>query len=108
MNAAEHALGMAWDEGSAELAAMVEPSGLFGLDRKIQALTRVAALIATEPCVSSYRWAIDAAITHGATEEEIIDVLLAIAPIVGLDRVTSAAQEFTHVIGYGIARKRKD
>ena len=42
------------------------------------------------------------AISLGATEEQIIDVLLAVAPVVGLARVTSAAPELALALGYDV------
>ena len=39
---------------------------------------------------------------QGATEEEIIDVLLAVAPVVGLARLTSAAPELALALGYDV------
>ena len=66
------------------------------------ALARVAALIAAEASLASYQWAIDAAIAAGATEEDILDVLLAVAPVVGLARVTSAAPELALALGYDV------
>ena len=39
----------------------------------------------------------------GATEEEIADVLLAIAPVVGLGRVVSAAPDVATALEYDIA-----
>jgi len=85
--------------------AMIGTSGLIGLDCKTRALTRVAALMATESRVSSYQWAIDAAIAYGATEEEIIDVLLVVAPIIGMARVTSAAPELVLLLGSDVERQ---
>jgi alkylhydroperoxidase/carboxymuconolactone decarboxylase family protein YurZ len=39
----------------------------------------------------------------GASEEEISDVLLAIAPVTGLGRVVAAAPEVATALGYDIA-----
>ena len=80
------AAGVTASADAATLGHAIEASGLIGLDPRTQALTRVAALIAVESCVTSYQWAIDAALEHGASEEDLIDVLLSIAPLVGLER----------------------
>ena len=87
-------------EDGATLSSTIEASGLIGLDPKTQALTRVAALIAIESCVPSYQWAIDAALEHGASEEDLIDVLISIAPIVGMERATSAVPQLARLIGF--------
>ena len=39
----------------------------------------------------------------GATEDEIADVLLAIAPVAGLGRVVAAAPDVAIALGYDIA-----
>ena len=93
---------LAMSDESATLGAVIANSDLVGLDRKTCTLTRVAALIAIESRVSSYQWAIDSAIACGATEEEIVDVLLAVAPVVGLARVTAAAPELALALGYDV------
>jgi len=77
-------------------------TGLLGMDAKTSALARLAALIASDACTASYQWAVDASIARGATEEDIVDVLLAIAPIVGLARVTSAAPELALALGFDV------
>jgi alkylhydroperoxidase/carboxymuconolactone decarboxylase family protein YurZ len=93
---------LAMHDESVTIGAMIGTSGLIGLDGKTHALTRVAALIAAESSIASYQWAVDAALAEGATEEDIIDVLLAVAPVVGLARVTSAAPELALALGYDV------
>ena len=44
----------------------------------------------------------DRAIEAGATEEEIVGVLVAVAPAVGLARVVSTAPRLALAIGYDI------
>jgi len=73
-----------------------------GLDQKVEALTRLAALIARDAGVSSYHWAIDDAIAGGATDAEIIGVLVTVAPIVGLACVASAAPVLALALGYDV------
>jgi alkylhydroperoxidase/carboxymuconolactone decarboxylase family protein YurZ len=82
--------------------AMSTRSAPTGLDRKICALARAAALIASGSSVSSYQWAIDDAIANGATEAEIVGVLHAVAPIVGLARVAAAAPGLALALGYDV------
>jgi 4-carboxymuconolactone decarboxylase len=92
--------GVSAAEDGGTLSTAIEASGLIGLDPKTQALTRVAAVIAIESRFSSYQWAIDAALEHGASEEDLIDVLLSIAPVVGLERATSAAAQLARLVGF--------
>ena len=93
---------LAMNDEAAVLSAVLGESGLVGLDRKTCTLVRLAALIAVQSPVASYQWVIEGAIAQGATEEEIIDVLLAVAPVVGLARLTSAAPELALALGYDV------
>ena len=48
-------------------------------------------------------WSASRALAAGATEDEIADVLLVIAPIAGLGRVVGAAPGVATALGYDIA-----
>ena len=75
-----------------------------GLDPKDHALVRLAALIALGASCVSYGWAVDAALAAGATADEIVGTLMAVAPITGLARVVAAAPAIARSIGYDIDR----
>ena len=47
-------------------------------------------------------WSASRALAAGATEDEIADVLLAIAPVAGLGRVVAAAPDVATALGYDI------
>ena len=47
-------------------------------------------------------WSASRAIAAGATEDEIADVLLAIAPVAGLGKVASAAPDVATALGYDV------
>jgi alkylhydroperoxidase/carboxymuconolactone decarboxylase family protein YurZ len=70
-----------------------------GLDAKAHALVRLAGLVALEAAPASYQWGVAAALAAGATDEEIVGMLAALAPIVGTARMTSAAPEVALAIG---------
>jgi alkylhydroperoxidase family enzyme len=72
------------------------------LDDKTGALVKVATLVALEAGSSSYQWAVDAAHAASAEDTEIIDVLLEVAPIVGMARVNAAALALALALGYEI------
>jgi alkylhydroperoxidase/carboxymuconolactone decarboxylase family protein YurZ len=72
------------------------------LEPKTQALVRLAALIALEASSVSYSWAIEAALATGATVDDILGTLIAVAPITGLARVVAATPEVACSIGYDI------
>ena len=73
-----------------------------GLDPKTHALVRLAALVALDAAPASYQWNASMALASGATVDEIVGVLIAVAPNVGLARIVSAASEVALAIGYDI------
>jgi hypothetical protein len=54
-----------------------------GLDPKIQALVRLGGLVAMGVASVSYHGAAEAALDAGATAEEVVGTLIAVAPSVG-------------------------
>ncbi len=70
------------------------------LDPKTLALVRLAALVAVRGAVPSYGAHADAAVTAGATAAEIVDVLVAVVPVVGLPSVVAAAPDLAMALGY--------
>jgi alkylhydroperoxidase/carboxymuconolactone decarboxylase family protein YurZ len=69
------------------------------LDAKTAALVRLAGLVAIQSAPASYQWSVTAALAVGATDGEVVGVLVALAPIVGIARVNSAAPEVALAIG---------
>ena len=74
----------------------------FGLDPKTAALARVGALAAIGAPGVCLEWSTTAALAAGATEDEITGVLLAIAPVAGLGRVTGAVPGVAAALGYDV------
>jgi len=72
------------------------------LDPKTHALIRLAASLAVDAAPSSYQSIVQAAQATGATVEELVGCLIAVAPIVGLARVVSAAPELALALGYDV------
>ncbi len=70
-----------------------------GLDARTFALVKIAALIALDAPPASYAWQIGNALDEGATPEDILGVLHAIAPQVGGPRVVAAAPELMLALG---------
>jgi alkylhydroperoxidase/carboxymuconolactone decarboxylase family protein YurZ len=81
------------------LAIGLEDIETSGLDPKVHALV---ALLALDAAPASYQWVVGAALASGATLEEIVGVLIAVAPTVGVARVVSAAPELALALGYDI------
>jgi alkylhydroperoxidase/carboxymuconolactone decarboxylase family protein YurZ len=91
------------DEGFAEDQAGLGlglPASL--LDPKTAALARVGALAAIGSLAACLEWGTTAALAAGATDDEITGVLLAIAPVAGLGRVTAAVPGIAAALGYDI------
>ena len=74
-----------------------------GLDQKTHALVRLGALLAIEATVSSYQPNIAMALAAGASVDEIIGTLVAVAPDVGRVRAVAAAPELALALGYDVS-----
>jgi alkylhydroperoxidase/carboxymuconolactone decarboxylase family protein YurZ len=72
------------------------------LDAKTHALIRLGALLAVDAAPSSYQASVEAASAAGATVDEIVGAVIAVAPTVGLARVVSAAPELALALGYDV------
>jgi len=72
------------------------------LDAKTAALARVGALAAIGSPEVCLEWSASRALAAGATDDEITGVLLAIAPVIGLGRVTGAVPGVAAALGYDI------
>jgi alkylhydroperoxidase/carboxymuconolactone decarboxylase family protein YurZ len=70
-----------------------------GLDGRTFALVKIATLIALDAPPASYAWQVANALEDGATPEDLIGVLRAVAPQVGGPRVIAAAPELMLALG---------
>jgi 4-carboxymuconolactone decarboxylase len=84
-------------ENSAELRSMLRDDS--GLDPRSFALCKIAALIAVDAPPASYLWQVAGALDAGVSPRDIIGVLTAVAPQVGLPRVLAAAPEIMVALG---------
>jgi 4-carboxymuconolactone decarboxylase len=73
-----------------------------GLDPKTHALVRLGALLALGAAPVSFHCSVEAAVAAGATEDEIVGALIAVAPVIGVARVISATPEVALSMGYDI------
>jgi 4-carboxymuconolactone decarboxylase len=89
------------DEGFVEDQAGLglDPAGKSTLDPKTIALLQVAVSVALGSPAVCLEWSTGRALAAGAGEDEITDVLLAIAPVAGLGRVVAAAPEVATALG---------
>ena len=72
------------------------------LSPKAHALVRLAAMLALGAAPVSYQWTVGAALDAGATTEEIIGTMIAVAPICGIARVVQATPDVALPIGYDL------
>ena len=78
-----------------------------GLDPKSLALVRLGGLVAAGGAVPSYGELSDAAVSAGATTNEIVDVLVALIPVVGLPCVVAAAPRIALALGYDVEEEKQ-
>jgi 4-carboxymuconolactone decarboxylase len=87
---------------SAALTLREEAREATGLDGRTYGLVKIAALIALDAPPASYMWQVANALDGGATPEDIVGVLRAVAPQVGGPRVVAAAPELMVALGLSL------
>src|ERR1700756_1210683 len=83
-------------------------AGTPALYPKTVALLQLAASVATGAPPVCVGGSTGRALAAGATDEEITDALLAIAPVTGLGRVVCAAPDVATALGYDVAAALDD
>ena len=78
-----------------------------GLDPSAFGLVKIAALIALDSPPASYLWQIANALDDGATPEQILGVLRAVAPQVGGPKSIAAAPEIMVALGLSLPAGRE-
>jgi 4-carboxymuconolactone decarboxylase len=72
------------------------------LSEETRALIQLTALLAAGACTTSLRWAAELASRSGADDDQIVEVLVTAAAIVGGARVVAEAPRLALAIGYDI------
>lgn len=92
------------DERSIErvLTQSESAEGELALKPKVDLLVRLGALLALGAATSSLRSTVQHALDAGATDAEIVGVLIAVAPAVGMARVVASAPKLAVAIGYDL------
>jgi 4-carboxymuconolactone decarboxylase len=72
------------------------------LDPRSCSLGRMAALYALDGPEPSYGWAASIALASGVTSDEMVALLIAIAPVIGSARVVAAAPKLGLALGYDV------
>ena len=84
------------------LSTAARDEGHVRLDARGRALGRLATLFALDGSVSTYGWATSAALGAGVTSDEIVELLVAMAPLIGSARVVCAAPKLGLALGYDV------
>jgi 4-carboxymuconolactone decarboxylase len=91
-----------FDEGLAGTRFGPHLTGPTALDGKTVALLQVAVSVALGSSAVCLQRSTARALAAGATKDEVVDVLLAIAPVAGLGRVVSAAPKVATALEYDV------
>jgi len=86
----------------AGLSCVDEPASERHLGDRTRALVRVASLAAIGGSVETFRWTIQDALEAGADQDEVVAVLLAIAPLVGVARISAIAPVVALALDYDL------
>ena len=84
------------------------PAGTTALDARTASLLQLAVSVAVGSPGACPGWSASRALAAGATDDEIVDALLVIAPVVGLGRVVCAATDVATALGYDITAALED
>jgi 4-carboxymuconolactone decarboxylase len=76
---------------------------LAGLDDRSHALVRIGVLVTLNAAPAAYMNSVEAALRSGASYEEMVGVLIAVLPVVGVARVVSAAPNLGLALGYDVS-----
>ena len=82
--------------------ARVKAGKAIDYDPKTHTLVCLGALLATHASPSSYQASVEVALAAGASADEIVGTLVAVAPAIGLGRVVSAAPDLALALGYDV------
>jgi len=80
----------------------VSSASACGLDTRTNGLIRLAGCIASGATAQSFEWSITAALDAGATLDDVVGVLIAVAPVVGVARVSLAAADIATAVGLDV------
>ncbi len=71
-------------------------------------IARIAALVAVDAPPASYLANAGPAVDSGITEQDVQEVMIAVAPVVGTARVVSAGGNLMRALGFAIAVAEED
>lgn len=79
-----------------------ETSDVKYLDNRTRALVAIGAAICADAPTKTFQSLVDSALQAGATAEEVVGALLAVAPAAGGPRVVTVAPKIALALGYDI------
>jgi alkylhydroperoxidase/carboxymuconolactone decarboxylase family protein YurZ len=86
----------------------LDPAGALALDARTASLLQLGVSVAVGSPGACLEWCAARALAAGATEDEIADALLVIAPLTGLGPVVGAAPGVAAGLGYDVAAALED
>lgn len=84
------------------LTSAAAPGAEKPLSPKLEHLVELSALLAVGAATTSLRSAVELARSAGATKDEIVGVLVAVGPAIGLARLVTTAARLATAIGYDV------
>jgi 4-carboxymuconolactone decarboxylase len=72
------------------------------IDARTRAMIDLAVLVAVDGPATAFETAAGAAMAAGATEDELVEILIAAAPTVGTAHVVAAAPKLALAMGYDV------
>jgi len=84
------------------LVSRHESARVCGLNARDSALGQLGALIALDAAAPSYMEVVESAHAAGVSPAEIVGVLVALVPVVGVARAVSAAPSLALALGYDV------
>ncbi len=72
------------------------------LDGRERALIQLSALVAIGGPASAFEWTTSQALANGATADDMVDVLVVTASLVGSAHVVAAAPKLARALGYDL------
>jgi len=97
------------DVGALERVLVTDLTGpTVEVDAKTAALVRLAGLVALGGASASLQWSVADALAAGATEGEVVGVMVALAPLVGVVRLSSAVTEVAAALGCELEQPATD
>jgi alkylhydroperoxidase/carboxymuconolactone decarboxylase family protein YurZ len=100
----EHLRRLALHDDALLTAIAIDGSSFaaYVIDKKTEALARIAATVALDGASASIQHVVACALVAGATCDEIVATLEAVAPVIGTARTVACAAKVGLALGYDV------